>query len=105
MRLVCRETRSKKISAAGVTGSSLPALPWVVCTETGRPAVLKGRDKAGKSLMGENLQQKFFSFRVRRKEKKPNQYAEIINIYANESLTKKTRKIKGTKMNFNGHVL
>lgn len=39
---------------------------------------------------------KNFFFGVRRKEKTPNQYAEIINVYANESLTKETRKIKGT---------
>lgn len=50
-----------------------------------------------KVFTGEILQQKFFSFRVRKEEKTPNQYAEIINVYANESLTKKTRKIKGTK--------
>lgn len=57
--------------------------------------------------MGEILQQKFFFlFRVRRKEKNPNQNAEIINVDANESLTQENKENKrDTKMNFNGHVI
>lgn len=52
----------------------------------------------GKPLLRGDSAAKIFFFGVRRKEKTPNQYAEIINVYANESLTnKKTRKIKGTK--------
>lgn len=53
--------------------------------------------KAREASSRGNSAAKIFFFRVRRKEKTPNQYAEIINVYANESLTKKTRKIKGTK--------
>lgn len=53
-----------------------------------------GEDKEVSS--DENSAAKFFFFGVRRKEKTPNQYA-IITVYANESLTKKTMKIKGTK--------
>lgn len=48
----------------------------------------------------------FFLFRVRRKEKNPNQNAEIINVDANESLTQENKENKrDTKMNFNGHVI
>lgn len=53
--------------------------------------------KAREASSGGNSAAKIFFFGVRRKEKTPNQYAEIINVYANELLTKKTRKIKGTK--------
>lgn len=53
--------------------------------------------KARQASSGGIAAAKIFFFGVRRKEKTPNQYAEIINVYANESLTKKTRKIKGTK--------
>lgn len=53
--------------------------------------------KAREASSGRSSAAKIFFFEVRRKEKPPNQYAETINVYANESLTKKTRKIKGTK--------
>lgn len=58
---------------------------------------LQRQVKAGEASSGVNSAAKIFFFGVRRKEKTPNQYAETINVYANEPLTKKTRKIKGTK--------
>lgn len=65
-------------------------LQFIILGQTSR---VKGE---GSLFWGKFCSKNFF-FRVRRKEKTPNQYAEIINVYANESLTKKTRKIKGTK--------
>lgn len=53
--------------------------------------------KAREASSGGNSAAKIFFFRVRRKEKTPNQYAEIINVYANESLNQENKKIKGTK--------
>lgn len=104
MGLVCTEVRLKKISAAGMTRKLLvTAMTWIEDSLLKKGynlsylVRLQGRWRPGKPLLGGNSAAKIFFFGVRRKEKTPNQYAETINVYANESLTKKTRKIKGTK--------
>lgn len=61
--------------------------------------------KAREASSGGNSAAKIFFFRVRRKEKTPNQYAKIINVYANESLNQENKENKRNKMIFNGHVL
>lgn len=50
-----------------------------------------------KSLLMGILQQKFFFSGVRRKEKTPHQYAEIINVYANEITNQENNENKRTK--------
>lgn len=92
----------KKISAADVAGKCVVStvLAVLICC-----MYFKGGEDRKVSLQEKFCSKNFFLLELEGKRKTQNQYAEIINVYANESLTKKTRKIKGTQMNFNGHVL
>lgn len=100
---IYRNQAKKKFHAAGLTPKLLvTAMTWIHMFTWKKATIYhtwsdsKAGEGQGSLFWGEFCSKNFF-FRVRRKEKTPNPYAEIINVYANEPLTKKTRKIKGTK--------